>query len=118
MGVVYWRNVDEVEYYIPPGHEGTHNKRIVSIDDGMEEMEVIIGEIEPGGTADPHYHDDIEQSMYMISGNLDVIIGGEKTKIKEGDVVYIPKKTMHEVVNSGSEIAKFVLIYAPPLKQK
>lgn len=115
--MVFWRNVSEVEPYSPAGHSGTANRRIVGVEDGMDEMEVIIGEIAPGGTADRHHHDDIEQSMYILSGNMDVIIDEKKATLYEGDVVFIPKKAIHEVVNNGEEPVRFILIYSPPLNK-
>lgn len=113
--MVYWRNVNDVQPYSPSGHSGTQNRRIVGLKDGMEEMEVIIGEIEPGGKADPHFHENIEQSMYILSGKMHVIINGEEAVLSEGDTVIIPKKAIHEVKNVGDSLLRFVLIYSPPL---
>ncbi|SEI90965.1 Cupin domain protein [Bhargavaea ginsengi] len=112
--MAYWRNVSEVEAYTPPAHEGTFNRRLAGMADGMEDMEVIIGEMEPGGSADPHDHEDMEQSMYILQGKMHVIIGGEEAELGEGDIVWIPKKTMHEVKNIGEGNLKFVLMYSPP----
>lgn len=110
----YWKNAKDVEVYSPPGHEGTFNRRLFGKEEGMEQLEVIIGEIEPGGTADPHFHEEIEQSMFILSGEMKIIIENEETILRKDDVVWIPKKAMHEVVNIGKETVRFVLIYSPP----
>lgn len=112
--MVYWRNVNDVEAYSPPAHGGTFNRRLVGPADGIEHMEVIIGEMEPGGDADPHFHEDIEQVMYILTGEMYVKIEGEEAVLGEGDVVIIPKKAMHEVKNVGSTNLRFVLMYSPP----
>lgn len=109
----YWKNSKDVEIYSPPGHEGTFNRRLVGPEEGIENLEVIIGEMEPGGLADPHFHDELEQIMYILTGKMHIIIEGEETVLTEGDVVWIPKKAMHEVKNVGNTNLKFVLMYSP-----
>lgn len=106
--------MNDVEAYSPPAHGGTFNRRLVGPEDGIEHLEVIIGEMEPGGDADPHLHDDIEQIMYILAGKMYVNIEGEEAVLSVGDVVIIPKKAMHEVKNIGSENLRFVLMYSPP----
>lgn len=112
--MVYWRSVKDVEAYSPPGHSGTFNRRLVEPEDGIEHLEVIIGEMEPGGDADPHLHEEIEQIMYILTGKMFVNIEGKEKVLSEGDVVIIPKKAMHEVKNAGDSNLRFVLIYSPP----
>lgn len=116
--MVYWRNVNDVKPYSPPGHSGTNNRRIIGKKDGMENMEVIIGEIDPGGTADPHYHEEIEQAMYILTGKMHVVINGQQNTLSPGDAVIIPKKAMHEVTNVGDTPLRFVLMYSPPLNRQ
>ncbi|MBM4763222.1 cupin domain-containing protein [Bacillus sp. B15-48] len=111
--MVFWKNVKDVEAYSPPGHEGTFNRRLVGPEEGIEDMEVIIGEMEPGGLADPHFHDDIEQIMYILTGKAHVIIEGKESVLSEGDVLWIPKKAMHDIRNAGDTNLRFVLIYSP-----
>jgi quercetin dioxygenase-like cupin family protein len=111
--MVYWKNVNDAEVYSPPGHEGTYNRRLVGPEEGIENMEVIIGEMEPGGLADPHFHEDLEQIMYVLTGKMHIIIEGEETILTQGDVVWIPKKALHKVTNAGDENLRFVLMYSP-----
>lgn len=111
--MVFWKNEKDVEVYSPPGHEGTFNRRLVGPSEGIEHLEVIIGEMEPGGLADPHLHDDMEQIMYILSGKMHAIIEGEEAVLTAGDVVWIPKKAMHDIRNAGDENLRFVLMYSP-----
>ncbi|WP_408011222.1 cupin domain-containing protein [Pseudalkalibacillus sp. A8] len=111
--MVYWKNVKDVDVYSPPGHEGTYNRRLVGPKEGIENIEVILGEMEPGGVADPHFHEEIEQIMYILRGKAQVIIEGEEAVLTVGDVIWIPKKAMHEVKNGGDTNLQFVLMYSP-----
>ncbi|OUM87908.1 MAG: hypothetical protein BAA01_10685 [Bacillus thermozeamaize] len=110
----FWRHVNEVETYVPPGHAGTFNRRLVGLADGMKNVEVIIGEMEEGGSALPHFHDDVEQVMYILEGKMYVEIDGEQAELTAGHAVWIPKGAMHEVKNAGPGKLRFVLMYAPP----
>jgi quercetin dioxygenase-like cupin family protein len=111
--MVYWKNIKDVEVYSPPGHEGTYNRRMVGPKEGIENVEVIFGEMEPGGLADPHYHEEIEQIMYILTGKAHVIIEGKESTLSEGDVLWIPKRAMHEVKNVGDSNLRFLLMYSP-----
>lgn len=111
--MTFWKNENDVQGYSPAGHEGTFNRRLVGITEGIENVEVIIGEMEPGGLADPHLHENIEQIMYILSGEMHAIIEGKEAKLSAGDIVWIPKRATHDIRNAGDEKLRFVLIYSP-----
>ncbi|GGJ99192.1 hypothetical protein GCM10007063_21800 [Lentibacillus kapialis] len=109
----YWIHESEIESYIPLNHELTYNKKVVGRKDGINEVEMIIGEMEEGGDADPHSHEEIEQLMYILEGKMHAKIGGEEAELTAGHSVFIPKKVNHEIKNAGKGNLKFVLIYSP-----
>lgn len=111
--MVYWKNERDVKIYSPPGHEGTFNRRLVGPAEGIENLEVIIGEMEPGGLADPHFHEDMEQIMYILEGKMHIVINEKEAVLSKGDVIWIPKMAMHEVKNIGESLLRFVLMYSP-----
>ena len=110
----YWKHVSDVEGYSPPGHEGTYNRSLVGKEEGIKGVEMIFGEMEVGGLADPHSHDDIEQLMYVLNGEMEINIEGEIAQLSKGHVVWIPQKALHEVKNIGSSKLSFILVYSPP----
>lgn len=110
----YWKHLDEVEGYSPPGHEGTFNRTLVGKEEGIQGVEMIYGEMEEGGLADPHYHADIEQVMYVLNGEMEIDIEGKVTQLSKGHVVWIPQMATHEVKNIGNSKLSFILIYSPP----
>lgn len=109
----FWKHLNEVEGYSPNGHEGTFNRRLVSAKEGIKGVEMTIGEMEEGGSAEPHFHEDLEQVMYILEGEMSVIIDGEEGLLSKGHVVWIPQKTMHEVKNVGLSKLSFILVYSP-----
>jgi len=57
--------------------------------------------VEPGGTNQPHSHEDEEQVYLIKSGEGTISVGDEKRRVKEGDVIYLPPKITHAFYNDG-----------------
>ncbi|MGT4068598.1 UNVERIFIED_CONTAM: cupin domain-containing protein [Aeromonas hydrophila] len=64
--------------------------------------------VEPGKDVDRHSHDE-EEAFIVLSGECQLEISGEYTKISEGDVVYIPRHYEHQLRNLSSS-TPFVMI--------
>lgn len=56
-----------------------------------------------GAKVAPHKHDDSEDVYYVIEGEASVTVGEEKRILREGDILLIQKKTVHEVVNRSGK---------------
>jgi hypothetical protein len=57
----------ELPTYSPPKHSGTTNRRLLGPGpSGSDRMEVVLGELEYGGQADPHVHPDLEQAFFVL----------------------------------------------------
>lgn len=111
----HMRHVDEVQGYEPPGHWGTHNRRLV---EGREAVafEMILGEMAPDGGSERHFHIRNHQVMFILSG--EAVIEAEDTapqRCRTGSVVQIPAGIEHSVRAEGTEPLKFIVIFSPPL---
>ncbi len=102
-----------VEVYSPPGHGDTYNKRLIGPKDGSMHVEVIHGQMGNVGHAEPHVHTEFDQCMYMLTGRLRVTGDGEEVVLEKDDFIFFPKNSSHKVV-CETEIATFLVIYAPP----
>jgi mannose-6-phosphate isomerase-like protein (cupin superfamily) len=108
-------HIDDLPAYAPPGHSGTRNIRLADRA-FCGHFEMVLGEIAPGGVADPHAHDTEYQAMYVISGRAEVTLGDRPAvECGPGTMVRIPPKVMHKVVATGEEPLKLILVYSPPL---
>jgi len=58
----------------------------------------------PGSRNELHSHGDLESIYYIAGGEGLVTIGEEKMLLRAGDVVFTPRNTKHQVVNSGKEM--------------
>ena len=84
---------------------------------GREVIQVRV-DFEPGYVAPVHTHPG-EEIIYVIEGTLEYEIGGKKTRVKAGDVLFVPAGTPHTATNVGSdngaELATYVVEKGKPL---
>jgi quercetin dioxygenase-like cupin family protein len=84
---------------------------------GREVVQVRV-DFEPGYVAPRHTHPG-EEIIYVIEGSLEYEIGGKTTKVKSGDVLFVPAGTIHTAKNLGSgnaaELATYIVEKGKPL---
>lgn len=109
------RHQDKLERYMPPGHQGTVNVRLV--EKGFcGSFEMAHGTLEPGGIAEAHDHETEHQVIYVLDGICDVALGDDPIiECGAGSIIEIPPKVMHEVTAKGDMPLKVLVIYSPPL---
>lgn len=66
-----------------------------------------------GGGPPPHIHSREDETFYVISGNLEVLLGDKTYLAKAGDFVYIPRGTVHRFKNIGKEMAVQLVTFSP-----
>ena len=75
-------------------------------------------EFDPGYVAPKHTHPG-EEIIYVIEGVLEYDIGGTVSKVKTGDVLFVPAGTIHTARNVGSgngaELATYIVEKGKPL---
>ena len=71
-----------------------------------------------GAQSRPHYHENCESAVYMLSGRLEVRWGDqleETVEIGRGDMVYVPPRETHLLRNlSESDPAEYVVARDAP----
>ncbi len=117
MDQKYILHAYELPPYTPPAHSLTVNRRLLGRREwGSQRVEVVLGEIEYGGQADPHRHSGVEQAFYVIEGEATVDIEGESSIVGPDDFVYLPAGATHRVTPLPGKKLKILIIYAPPLE--
>ncbi len=102
--------------YTPPAHSNTQNRRLLGPGPfGSSRMEIVLGEIEFGGQADPHSHAGLEQAFFVIRGKAEVEIEGETSVVGPDDFIYLPAGAAHRVTALPGPPLKVLIVYAPPL---
>lgn len=70
------------------------------------------GFIDPGQSLPAHRHPN-EQIGYVLSGQCDLIVEGEKHFVKAGCTYYIPPNQWHIWANNGIERFAYIDIFTP-----
>jgi mannose-6-phosphate isomerase-like protein (cupin superfamily) len=69
---------------------------------------VSLARLQPSLSYEPHDHQDHEEVYYIINGSGHIRIGSKTARFRDGDVIYIPEKTMHSITNDGTEMVEFL----------
>jgi mannose-6-phosphate isomerase-like protein (cupin superfamily) len=69
---------------------------------------VSLAKLHPTLSYQRHNHEDHEEVYYIIHGTGQIRIGSETAKFKDGDVIYIPEKSVHSITNDGSDMVEFL----------
>src|SRR6201995_5280124 len=71
-----------------------------------------------GARSRPHYHDNCESTLYMLSGSVRIRWGARVEKelvVEPGDMLYVPPRVTHVVENvSDDEPADYVVARNSP----
>jgi uncharacterized RmlC-like cupin family protein len=74
--------------------------------------------VPPGARSRPHYHENCESAVYMLSGALEVRWGDhldQTAELAPGDMVYVPPRETHILQNlSDAEAAEYVVARDSP----
>jgi mannose-6-phosphate isomerase-like protein (cupin superfamily) len=105
--------------YFPPGHSKTTNYRLLGPGpSGSDRFEVVLGQIEFGGQADPHTHDKLEQGVFVLEGKGVVEIEGQQEVIGPNDFLYFPEGVRHRIAALEGPPLRLLIVYAPPLSPR
>ena len=66
-----------------------------------------------GGGPPPHVHTREDETFYVVSGSLEILMGDKTYQAKKGDFVYIPRGTVHRFKNVGDDSAVQLVTFVP-----
>jgi quercetin dioxygenase-like cupin family protein len=102
--------------FLPPG-EGERlegKNRIATIKIGREELALIEFELEPGFEGpDPHTHTDHVDSFYVLEGEPEFQVDGERLRLGAGSFVAAPIGVVHTFSNPGPGRARLLNVHSP-----
>jgi mannose-6-phosphate isomerase-like protein (cupin superfamily) len=67
----------------------------------------------PGCAVPPHYHRELEEIYYVLSGNGLMTVGDESREVGPGDAIYVPRGERHTLKNTGNRDIKLLLVCGP-----
>lgn len=106
----------ELDEYEPPHHAATTNRRIFGPEDGVGDFSMVRGTLRPGGGADPHYHEQSDQLIFVIAGRCRVRAGATDMVLGGNDTAFLPRLVPHVVDVLGDEPLELFITYLPALR--
>nr|WP_297424477.1 cupin domain-containing protein [uncultured Actinotalea sp.] len=79
-----------------------------------EHTQLVVMTIPPGGEIGEEVHEDIDQILTFVSGIGEAVVGGQKKKVAQGDLVVVPAGKKHNFVNTGENPLILYTVYGPP----
>lgn len=61
----------------------------------------------------PHFHDAVDEAVYGLEGALTTTCDGCRHQVRAGDVVFIPRGSVHHHANLGEETARALVVLTP-----
>jgi len=71
----------------------------------------------PGERLNGHYHNEVEETFYVIGGEGIMVVNGKELAVSPGDVLRMEAHDRHEVRNTGAVDLKLVFIKCPYLPE-
>jgi uncharacterized RmlC-like cupin family protein len=85
---------------------------------GAHNIYMAIFRVPASSRGRPHYHDNCESALYMLSGSIEIKYGDkleESVVVEPGDMLYVPPRETHTVRNcSDSEPAEYIVARDSP----
>jgi mannose-6-phosphate isomerase-like protein (cupin superfamily) len=70
--------------------------------------------LEPGQETERHYHAASEEFYYVVEGQGEMEMDGERAAVGPGDAILIPPGARHQIRCEGSGRLRFLCCCAPP----
>jgi len=67
-----------------------------------------------GKSSEEDFPHEGEEFGYVIKGEITVVLGKRKIKVKKGESFYYTANKMHRIVNTGKIDAEFIWVSSPP----
>jgi len=95
---------------------GVLGKKLLLTPRPLHHLEVFAGELEVGGSTgtEPYAHGDSEELFVVLSGTVQLELGGELFELERGDSIDYRSSTPHRISNTGQDLAEVMWIISPP----
>ena len=77
-------------------------------------MQLVLMSLRKGEEIGEEVHDDRDQFFRVEKGKGEVVIDGERHKIRRDDAIVVPAGARHNVINTGDKSLKLYTLYGPP----
>ena len=69
--------------------------------------------LEPHGGQVPWHNQEQEEIYFLLEGEAEMCLGGERLTLRAGQAVYIPPQEFHQLTNLGDAVCRMLYCYGP-----
>ncbi|MCQ2387372.1 MAG: XRE family transcriptional regulator [Clostridia bacterium] len=77
-------------------------------------MEPVLMELNPNSSSDEDFPHEGEEFGYVIKGEIVLLLGKRRVKVKKGESFYFTANKVHQVLNKSENKAEFIWVSSPP----
>lgn len=77
-------------------------------------MQLVVMSLRRGEEIGEEVHEDRDQFFRVEKGKGEVVIDGDRHKIRRDDAIVVPAGARHNVINTGEKSLKLYTLYGPP----
>jgi mannose-6-phosphate isomerase-like protein (cupin superfamily) len=70
--------------------------------------------IPPKGSSSHHFHNQSEETYFILKGQGRIIINDQERVVTPGDTIFISPDEPHQILTEGNADLEFVVVSAPP----
>ena len=60
-----------------------------------------------------HIHADDDETLYMVEGEMEAVIAGQRHVIQAGETVFLPRGVPHQLMNASGRPTRYLLLCTP-----
>jgi mannose-6-phosphate isomerase-like protein (cupin superfamily) len=80
---------------------------------GTEAFELYLVNIAPGGEGEDDVHPDCDHGFFVLDGEAEAYVGGDRFELRRDDFLFIPRGANHSVRPRGNRPLRMLVLMAP-----
>ncbi len=81
------------------------------------EMTVGVAIFDAGKSNAEHIHPNCEEVVYVLDGEVEHTLGDQKTTLRAGDLIVVPRDVPHRLINRTSAPVRAYIVFSSPDRQ-
>lgn len=81
------------------------------------EMTVGVAVFAAGKSNVEHIHPNCEEVVFVLDGQVEHTLGGQRTILRAGDLIVVPRDVPHRLINRSDAPARCLIVFSSPDRQ-
>ena len=90
------------------------NKDLRRVLHTSKHLQLVLTSLKPGEETGDDVHPEHDHFFRVEKGKGELVLEGDRIRLKSNDAVIVPAGAHHNVINTGEKPMKIFIVYAPP----